>query len=642
MDQHPARSESVSDGLALAHGQVIGRSAEADYTLPDPAVSRRHLQVHRVDDGWHITDLGSRSGTYLNGRLLQSERLTWGDIIQIGDAYFRFDGRRLDRVSGGGGAALFAHNLRKSAGTTIILNGISVEIRPGELVGVIGPSGAGKSSLLDALCGLRPADSGSVLVDGRNLYDHPEILCDEFGYVPQDDIVPLDLQVRTALDFAARLRLPAGVPRSERLHLVDVTLTRLGLAERATTRVGKLSGGQRKRVSVAAELLARPSLLFLDEPTSGLDPASEFSLMEQLRRFAANGCTVVCTTHVLENAHLMDRLLILAAGQVAYDGPPSGACKHFGVPRLTDVYLQLGSASSEVKAKASSEADDTRGYSDDDGIRTKAPVRRAATFPILLLREWAILCADWKNLALLTGQPVLIAFLVTWVSSDPSLILFFAVIATLWFGCGNAAQEIVRELPMYRRERLVGLGRASYLGAKFVSLARLTIAQSLLMFGCMQLGAGGLPGGVGWQVMALIGTSLAAVGIGLAISSWARSVLQAVMLVPLILIPQILFSGFTPPSGDMAAGPYFVSRVMPSAAARQVMDVSLMWNQTITGRLRVDFPSAFSNLNRDRSLKNGEVFAARGPGWFGLGALGIWVIGSIAASALGLRMRERN
>lgn len=115
-------------------------------------------------------------------------------------------------MSGGGGAALCARNLRKSAGTTAILNGISLEIRPGELVGVIGPSGAGKSSLLDAFCGLRPADSGSVLIDGRNLYDHPGILCDEFGYVPQDDIVPLDLKVRTALDFAARLRLPTGVP----------------------------------------------------------------------------------------------------------------------------------------------------------------------------------------------------------------------------------------------------------------------------------------------------------------------------------------------------------------------------------------------------------------------------------------------
>jgi hypothetical protein len=401
---------------------------------------------------------------------------------------------------------------------------------------------------------------------------------------------------------------------------VDVTPARVGLAERATTRVGRLSGGQRKRVSVAAELLARPSLLFLDEPTLGLDPTSEFSLMEQLRRFAANVCTVVCTTHVIENAHLMDRLLILAAGEVVYDGPPSEACAHFGVPRLTDVYLQLGSAPPAPKTSPSLEVDDTRGYSDDKAIRAKAPVHRAATFPILMLREWAILCDDWKNLALLAGQPVLIAFLVTWVSADPSLILFFAVIATLWFGCGNAAQEIVRELPVYRRERLVGLGRASYLGAKFVSLARLTIVQSLLMFGCMQLGAGGLPGGLGWQVMALIGTSLASVAIGLAISSWARSVLQAVMLVPPILIPQILFSGFTPPSGDMTAGPYFVSRAMPSAAARQVMDVSLMWKQTVSGRLRGDFPSVFSNLNRDRSMKNGEVFEDSGPGWFGLGA----------------------
>lgn len=633
-------STPVPEALLLVDRMILGRSPEVDFTIEDPAVSRRHLQIERGDGGWWVVDLGSRSGSYLNGRLIQKERLTWGDALQLGSAYFRFDGKSLIRIASGGGATLFAHHLRKVAGATTILNGVSLEVRAGEFVGVIGPSGAGKSSLLDALCGLRPADSGKVLIDGRDLYTHPDILRDEFGYVPQDDIVPLELTVRTALDFAARLRLPKGVPVSERMHLVDVTLSQLGLAERAGTRVARLSGGQRKRVSVAAELLARPKLLFLDEPTSGLDPAAEFSLMEQLRRFAANGCTVVCTTHVLENAHLMDRLVILAAGQVVYDGPPSEACSYFGVPRLTDVYLQVKS-NDQKDLRRQTNPDDTRDYSDEASAPT-LPVRRAAAFPILLLREWAILCADWKNLLLLAGQPVLIAFLVTWVSSDASLILFFAIIATLWFGCGNAAQEIVRELPMYRRERLVGLGRMSYLMAKFISLSRLTVIQSLLMFGCMQIGGRGLAGDVGWQIGALIGTSLAAVGIGLAISSWARSVLQAVMLVPLILIPQILFSGFTPPSGDMKGGPYLVSQFMPSAAARQVMDVSLMWNQTIAGRLRVDFPSAFSNLNRDRGLKNGVVFNDGKPGWQGLAALFGWVLGALVMAVTGLRFRERS
>ncbi len=620
---------------------MIGRSPDANFQIEDPAISRKHLRVDRVGASWEIFDLGSRTGSYVNGLLIQKHRLTWGDILQLGATYLRFDGRAFVRSSSGGGARLFAKELTKSAGTTKILAGITVEVKSGEFVGVIGPSGAGKSTLLDALCGLRPADAGQVLIDGRDLYQNPDILRDEFGYVPQDDIVPLDLTVRVALDFAARLRLPKGIPKSERRQLVDTTLTQLGLASRAETRVGRLSGGQRKRVSVAAELLARPRLLFLDEPTSGLDPASEFALMEQLRRLAANGCTVVCTTHVLENAHLMDRLVILAAGQVVYDGPPSEACAHFGVQRLTDVYVKVQAG--DFQSSPRSGPDDTRAFDSAAAACGARPaVQRSAAFPILLLREWAILCADWKNLLLLIGQPVLIAFLVTWVSSDAALILFFAIIATLWFGCGNSAQEIVRETAMYRRERLVGLGRTAYLSAKAVSLSRLTVLQSLLMYGCMQIGAGGLTGGVAWQIGALIGAALASVAIGLAISSWARSVLQAVMLVPLILIPQILFSGFTPPSGDMKAGPYFVSQLMPSAAARQVMDVSLLWNQTVSGALRVDFPSAFSNINRDRSLKNGETFRNASPAWWGLGGLAAWVVLAMGASWLGLRSRERS
>ena len=239
------------------------------------------------------------------------------------------------------------------------------------------------------------------------------------------------------------------------------------------------------------------------------------------------------------------------------------------------------------------------------------------------------------------GQPVFIGLLVTWVSQDPPLILFFAYIATLWFGCGNAAQEIVKELPMFRRERLIGLGRHEYLLAKFIALARITAVQSMLLYGVMEIGARGIGGAAGWQIPGLILTALASVGIGLAISAWARSVLQAVMLVPLVLIPQILFSGFTPPAGDMKDGPYYVSRAMPSAAVQSVMDVSLFWGKKIGGALRVDYPSAFANLNRDKSLKNGRLFENSAPAWWGLGALAAWAVASYWAAWFALRGKER-
>jgi ABC-type multidrug transport system ATPase subunit len=638
MDESARNDAAGIEPRPLRDGLTFGRAAEADVMLPHPSVSRRHLEIRRKQGGWIAEDLGSKSGTFLNGRLFQKETLTYGDLLVIGPYAFRFDGCSLRPARHAGGAAIRAIDLVKDAGVARILDHVSLAVEPGQFLGVIGPSGAGKSTLLDAMCGLRPANAGSVFIDGVNLYDHPGVLRQEFGYVPQDDIVPLELPVEKALEFSAQLRLPQGTPADERRRLVRRTIDALGLGDRARTRVGSLSGGQRKRVSVAAELLGRPRLLFLDEPTSGLDPASEASLMDLLRRLAATGCTVICTTHVMENAYLMDRLAILQSGRLAFLGDPGEAREHFGVERLTQIHAGLNDAPEwTVPAVEPPPAPDHE---------PPAPYRRSAALPILMRREWAILGADARNLLLALGQPIIIALLVTWVTHDAPLILFFAYISTLWFGCGNAAQEIVKELPMYRRERLVGLGRDSYLLAKFLSSARLTVVQSLLAYGIMQLAdwlwtGNGIGGSSGWQIAGLIAVSAAAAGVGLALSALARTVLQAVMLVPLVLIPQILFSGFMPPAGDLNPGAYVVSRMMPSAAAQGVMDVSLLWGRPVSGYTRVDFPSAFSNLNRDHSLRNGEIFMRSAPADDALAALILWTVGAYGVARLALRQRER-
>lgn len=194
---------------------------------------------------------------------------------------------------------------------------------------------------------------------------------------------------------------------------------------------------------------------------------------------------------------------------------------------------------------------------------------------------------------------------------------------------------------MFRRERLIGLGRHAYLLAKFSSLAGLTAVQSLLLYGVMQLCTGGIGGAVEWQIPAMVLAAIAAVAIGLAISAFSKSVLQAVMIVPLVLIPQILFSGFIPPAGEMAPGPQLVSRLMPSAAVQGVIDTSLFWNKTISGALRVDYPSAFSNLNRDRSLKNGQIFTNPTTAWWSFGTLAMWAAGAYWAAWFALRGKER-
>ena len=619
--------------VSLRAGLVIGRSEACHLRLPDAAVSRTHATITGGPGSWFVEDKGSRSGSYLNGRLFEREELYLGDILQIGPFALRFDGRRLVESSRATGAVLEAWQLSKSVGGTKILDQVTLRVEPCQFIGVIGPSGAGKSTLLDALCALRPAQEGKVLMDGVDLYRHYESLREFLGYVPQDDIVPLELPVREALYYSARLRLPAEATSGEIRKLVARILAQLGLADRAQTRVGRLSGGQRKRVSVGAELLGRPRLLFLDEPTSGLDPFAEFKLMESLRLLAAGGCTILCTTHVMENAHLMDRLAVLSAGRLVFFGEPGQARQVFGVERLTQIYDRLGQRSGVVSTN------EPPPLVREPEKRAKS--RRPAALPVLLRRQWAILRSDWKNLLLVLGQPVLIGLMVTWVTRDPALILFFAMISTLWFGCGNAAQEIVKELAMFRRERLIGLGRNSYLLAKFFTLGRITIVQSLLLYGVMQGVSGGIGGSVGWQIGALLATSFASVGLGLAISALSRTILQAVMLVPLVLIPQILFSGFTPPAGDMKTGPYVVSRLMPSAATQAVMDVSLFWDRKITGSLRVDYPTAFSNLNRDRGLRTGQIFQNKTPALQGLAVLIAWAFLAYAVAWAGLRGKER-
>ncbi len=648
----PMTSHVLQAPLLLRSGIVIGRADDADLCLADPSVSRRHAKIENEAGAWVVEDLSSRSGTYLNGHLFRREKMVVGDLLGIGPFHLRFDGKALVQTEGAAGAALTAQDLVTERGGIRLLNSVSLQVDPGQFVGILGPSGAGKSTLLDALCGLRPADAGTVMVDGIRLYERMDELREHLGYVPQDDIVPAELMVEDALIYSARLRLPQGTPMDQIRLLVHQTATRVGLGERLRTPVGKLSGGQRKRVGVAAELLGRPRLLFLDEPTSGLDPATEHRMMETLRELSAHACTILCTTHVVQNAHLFDRLAVMQAGHLVFFGPPGDAAAHFGVNDLGALYRRLEEpVDLELKAAGAPvvmaslrdvavEKNQQEGFSPLI-LKTALQHKRSTALPILMARQAAILFADRKNLALLLGQPVLIALLVTWVSRDASLILFFAYVATLWFGCGNAAQEIVREVPMFRRERLIGLGRMPYLASKFLSLSALTIAQAVLMYGVMQACTQGIGGSAFWQIAALMMAALASVAIGLAISAWARTVLQAVMLVPLVLIPQILFAGFMPPAGDFKPGPLAVSRAMPSASAQSVMDVSLFWKKTITGSLRVDFPSTFSNLNRDRSLKNGMVFANPQPALVGLGVLAGWTMAGLLASLFFLKSKER-
>jgi hypothetical protein len=450
--------------------------------------------------------------------------------------------------------------------------------------------------------------------------------------------------VDQALRFSAKLRLPAGTPPREIDKLLLQTMDQLGLRAHVRKPISRLSGGQRKRVSVGVELLAKPAILFLDEPSSGLDPATEFQLMELLRDLADTGCTIVCTTHVMENAYLMDQLIVLCGGCLAFQGSSQAAREYFGVQKLTGLYDRLADRPPKEWQTAFLERPAPAEEAPAPVIpatRVARPARRAFALPILLARQWAILSSDWRNFVLLLSQPIIIAALVSWVSNDRALIMFFAYLATMWFGTSNAAQEIVKEIAIYRRERLVGISAHSYLAAKFIFLIALTGFQALLLYITILVGEGTLDGSVPLQLAALIGIAIAGVGIGAAISALSRSVMQAVMFVPLLLIPQILFSGYTVASSDMSRSVLVVSRYTPTFCAQTVMDTSFLWQRQLSGDLISDHHQSYRNLDPNREFSTGDIFNKKRPAVRGLLGCLCWGIFTYFIAWFTLKKRER-
>ncbi|WP_175409415.1 FHA domain-containing protein, partial [Streptomyces sp. TRM64462] len=320
----------------------IGRGADNDVVIDDLVVSRRHAELRAHPDGTYwIHDLGSHNGTFLNGRRVDTARVTADDIIGIGHCAYSLVGGRLVEYTDTGAVSLDVQELAVTVdgGRRTLLDGVSFPVGEKCLLAVVGPSGAGKSTLLNALTGLRPADRGTVLYDGRDLYRQYAELRQRIGLVPQDDILHLQLTVRRALGYAAELRFPEDTAKEERRARVDEVMRELGLEQRADQPVHSLSGGQRKRVSVALELLTKPSLLFLDEPTSGLDPGMDRSVMHMLRGLADDGRTVVVVTHSVLSLDVCDRLLVLApGGRIAYFGPPGDALGFFGYPQWPEAF----------------------------------------------------------------------------------------------------------------------------------------------------------------------------------------------------------------------------------------------------------------------------------------------------------------
>ena len=568
----------ASDQTALS----IGRDPGSDLTIDAPLVSRHHARLERAAATYTIRDLGSTNGTYVGGARIRGARtLAIGDEIAIGPVRFTFQGTALQQVGEGPQVRIDAVGLVRRVGGSkgkVLLDHLGLTILPREFVALIGGSGAGKSTLLHALSGAAPAQQGAVLYNGQDFYRHPGPYGAMIGYVPQDDILHRELPVARALRYAARLRLPADMAAGERERRIGAVLAEVQMEKQRDTPINRLSGGQRKRVSIAVELLADPAVLFLDEPTSGLDPGLDKTVMALLRGLCETGHTIVLVTHATENIGQCDLVAFLVGGgRLAYYGPPDEAPAHFGVAAFPDIYAQVNAnpdlaESYGLRFRASPSYTT---YVEERQLSTEMPVipdtppltRRKRRLRAGALRQWAILsqryaeliCRDWVNLALLLAQTPIVAVLLTLVASHDAYtaskinntqqVLLMLTVATLWFGTSNAAREIVKERPVYLRERMVNLRIFPYVFSKVGVLALLSAVQVVALFWIVGLKTPYLPQtGIIFSaplemVLTLFLTSLAALGSGLLISSLVGSTDRAMTLVPIVLIPQVIFSG---------------------------------------------------------------------------------------------------
>ncbi len=569
---------------------TIGRHPDNMVVLTHPQVSAHHAQVRAEYEGHRLVDLNSTNHVYVNGQRISGQLLRFSDEIRIGPYKFTYAGSELTQFDESASIRIDAVGLRKTGNNAaVLLNNISLVIPPRKFVAIVGGSGTGKSTLMDALNGLRPVQ-GKVLYNGQDYYRSMAAFSTQLGYVPQDDIVHPDLTAERALYYAAKLRLPADFTEEQIRQRIDEVLDDVDMEDRRDLLVHKLSGGQRKRVSIALELLAKPSIFFLDEPTSGLDPGLDRKMMFLLRRLADKGHTIVLVTHATNNINTCDYICFLAAGgRLAYFGPPEDAKQYFGKTDFAEIYGALEPTKEHPAAPAQAEAaflssEDFRKYVMKplmDGsaaratqhlqaVQVKRPTKRGnplSQFRLLSRRYIELLRNDGGNLRILLLQAPIIGAILMLIlkfvtisgvfsaenvssplhSADAQKVLFVTAFAAVMFGCINGAREIVKELPIYRRERTVNLGILPYLLSKIVVLGSLCLLQSLMLVLMVSLveqfhQSVFLPAGVEVYITLAL-TSLAGLMVGLLVSALAPNNDRAVSMIPLILIPQVIFAG---------------------------------------------------------------------------------------------------
>ncbi|MFE7128717.1 FHA domain-containing protein [Streptomyces sp. NPDC057617] len=577
------RSPTTFHQVALGRVMRIGRALENELVVADLQVSRLHAEFTATPDGrFEIHDLGSHNGTYVNGQpIAKSGTVLIGpnDIVGVGHSTFRLVGDRLEEFVDTGEVSFSARHLTVTVdGGKQILKDVSFGVPEKSLIAVIGPSGSGKSTLLKALTGYRPADQGDVLYDNRNLYKQFAELRQRIGLVPQDDILHKELTVRKALKYAAKLRFPGDTAEAEREARIDEVLRELKLDIHKGKKITSLSGGQRKRVSVALELLTKPSLIFLDEPTSGLDPGMDRDVMQLLRGLADDGRTVLVVTHSVAELALCDKLLVMApGGSVAYFGPPEEALNFFGYTTWADVFSAFESYRDYDWAGRWRGSQHYQMYAADidavaaqsvhmpppQQMRPPKPQSWVAQLLTLIRRYAAVIASDKGFMALMVVLPAVLGVVSVVIpakfglgppeapsrfNGDAGTIMLILAVGMCFSGAANSVRELIKERVIYERERATGLSRSAYLMSKVITLGVITAIQGVIIcgigFATRALPEEGLIMPPAVEIcLVVIALGFTSMMFGLVISSLVKTAEKTMPLLVMFAIVQVVFTG---------------------------------------------------------------------------------------------------
>ncbi len=514
-----------------------------------------------------------------------------------------------------------------------LIDEASIEVEPGHFMAIVGPSGCGKTTLLKVIAGLNEESDGHIYWDGRDLAEE-DLSPSEVGYVPQFSIAFDELTVEESIESAVRLRVRTR-SRGEVREVRDRVIDQVGMGALRDRRVAVLSGGQKRRLGLALELVSNPTLLLCDEVTSGLDPKSEEEIVRLMHELSGDGRRIVVNvTHSLSNLELYDSVLVLFQGRVAYHGPPAQLTHYFSVESAEDVYPRLARRSPEdwhgswLKHGGNYRRESGGGGEDEsEGGNPSAIPGRVAQFLVLLGRRWRIFFRDRTqillHLAMLLGFPILVAIFgldgipqpkhmppagsgnaIEQLSTQASvtadhlkigglisgLVMFQVILLTL-MGSNNAAREIAGERLIFEKEKFGGLHPSSYIASKLCFLATLVLVQSLWMGIFVQIAVPTLPGDIVTRLFILILVNAAMTAICLGISGIMKTPEQSSLM-------SIYLVGFQLPlSGAVLALPDWIEPI-----TRPFISAFWAWSGNLDSMKTEIFGQPINKVTEETSL----------------------------------------